>query len=156
MKARSRGSIVLAAGALVVLVAVVGTWRGLSGLLSPWPDPNTFAGDARLAACRGVLNNVDRVFEMTHARWFPRYFPGWSDGAPELEVDDPALVVLESPQPGRRYTVPKILESGATEGPESTPTPTFRMCIAVGPPGDAIVHQYGPTWFEKIVPVVPG
>ena len=156
MISRPRRSIVLAAAALILLIAVIGIGRGIGSFLSPWPDPNSFAGDPRLAACRTVLSNVDHVFEMSHARWFPRYFPGWSEGAPELEVDEPALVVLESPQPGIKGTTPHILESGAPVSPQRTASPMFRMCIAVGPPDGAIVHQYGPTWFEKIVPVLPG
>jgi hypothetical protein len=140
----------------VLLVGVVAIWRGVSALLSPWPDPATFASDARLAACRSVLADVDHVFEMTHARWFPRYFPGWSEGAPELEIDDPALVVLERPQQWMVFNQAPLFGPDTGAGPRPTNPPLYRMCIAVGPPDNALVHLYGPTWFAEIVPVLPG
>lgn len=137
-------AVLLAAGALVI-----GRLPLLGAAAEP-PDPAAFAGDPRLDACRSHLVDVDRAFEMTHARWFPLHFPGWWKGAPELEVDDPALVVLERPRPGVRH-VPGPSGGGASA---ATPTPTFGMCIAVGPPGSATIHTYGQTWFERIVPVL--
>ena len=127
-----------------------------SGVAGPQPpDPAAFDGDPRLAACRTQLIDVDRVFEMTHAQWFPLYFPGWWKGAPELEVDDPALVVLESPRQRGFAGAPAAQPTdGGSAGPVPTQSPSFQMCIAVGPPGNAQIHQYGPTWFDRIVPVL--
>lgn len=148
-------SALVAAAIVVGLVAAVTIGPWVAGLLSPWPDPASYAGDARLAACRDAVPDVDHVFEMRHARWFPRYFPGWYDGAPELEVDDPALVVLSKPVDYPHMGIPQL--GGPTEDPTApSPTPEllYMMCIAVGPPDGAIVHLYGPTRFETIVPVV--
>jgi hypothetical protein len=55
--------------------------------------PAGFAGDPRLARCFGGAGHVEFVFEMTHARDYQRYFPHMLL-APELDVDDPAFVVV--------------------------------------------------------------
>jgi hypothetical protein len=145
----------LAAVAAAVVVAIGLTAfalaPGRANVAGPQPpDPAAFDGDPRLAACRDQVGDVAQAFEMTHAQWFPLYFPGWWKGAPELEVDDPALVVIGRSMPGMNR-VPRA--SGVPE-PTGTPTPMFFMCIAVGPPGNAQLHQYGPTWFDRIVPVL--
>jgi hypothetical protein len=112
--------------------------------------PAAFAGDPRLAACSTEVADVDRVFEMVQSRYFPLYFPGWWQGAPELEVDDPALVVI-----GREQRWPT---TGAAPGPGETIDPNaglgYQMCIAVGAPTSFIVHNYGVTHFDRIVPVL--
>jgi hypothetical protein len=112
--------------------------------------PSGFAGDPRLAACSADVADVDRVFEMVQSRYFPLYFPGWWQGAPELEVDDPALVVI-----GREQVWPI---TGAAPGPGQTADPNaglgYQMCIAVGTPASFIVHNYGVTHFDRIVPVL--
>ena len=112
--------------------------------------PAAFAGDPRLAACSADVADVDRVFEMVQSRYFPLYFPGWWQGAPELEVDDPALVVI-----GREQVWPI---TGAAPGPGQTLDPNaglgYQMCIAVGTPASFIVHDYGVTHFDRIVPVL--
>ncbi|TAL12661.1 MAG: hypothetical protein EPO00_01595 [Chloroflexota bacterium] len=148
-------SALVAAAIVVGIVAAVTIGPWVAGLLSPWPDPATYAGDPRLAACRERLPDVDHVFEMRHARWFPRYFPGWTDGQPELEVDDPALVVLSKPNAYAGMGVPRAgTPSDDPTGPSPTPELLYMMCIAVGAPDGAIVHVYGPIRFESIVPVV--
>jgi hypothetical protein len=110
-----------------------------------------FADDPRLADCEAQNGTAAQVFEMTHAEWFPLYFPGWYRGAPELEVPDPALVVIGPPM-----NLPLL--GGApgihASGPTATPHASFAMCIAIGAPGSASIHQYGPTWFDRIVPVL--
>jgi hypothetical protein len=112
--------------------------------------PTAYAGDPRLAACSTDVTDVDRVFEMVQSRYFPLYFPGWWQGAPELEVDDPALVVI-----GREQRWPI---TGAAPGPGETVDPSaglgYQMCIAVGTPASFIVHNYGVTHFDRIVPVL--
>ena len=112
--------------------------------------PTAYAGDPRLAACSTDVADVDRVFEMVKSRYFPLYFPGWWQGAPELEVDDPALVVI-----GREQVWPI---TGAAPGPGQTVDPNaglgYQMCIAVGTPASFIVHNYGVTHFDRIVPVL--
>ena len=149
------GSLVAAAAAVGLLV--IGGALAFGQLSPPHvaSEPGrvgraAFAGDPRLAACEATTGPAAQVFEMTHAEWFPLYFPGWWKGAPELEVSDPALVVIGPSSPGVRY-VP--VPSGQPE-PVTTPTPTFPMCIAVGPADTATTYQYGPTWFDRIVPVL--
>lgn len=151
---RPRRPALAAAASIALLVGVGALVVGrvlLPRISAEPPDPAAYAGDPRLDACRSQLGDVDRVFEMTHARWFPVHFPGWWKGAPELEVDDPALVVLERPRPGLRR-VPGPSADGSA--PVATPTPMFGMCIAVGRAGSATIHTYGQTWFERIVPVL--
>jgi hypothetical protein len=114
------------------------------------PDPSAFAADSRLAACRSYVAEPAMVFEMVHSRYFPLYFPGWGLGAPELDVDDPALVVI-----GREQVWPI---TGAAPMPGQTLDPMaglgYQMCIAVGPPDNAIAHDYGITRFDRLVPVL--
>lgn len=75
------------------------------------------------------------VFAMAEARDFPRHFPGWSEGADELLVTEPALVIISN-----GYSVPRGNELG------------YDMCIAVGPPSDALIHRYGPTRNDAVRP----
>lgn len=123
----------------------------VNGPVSPTPSGQAaFAGDPRLAACSSDVAEVDRVFEMVKSRYFPLYFPGWWQGAPELEVDDPALVVI-----GREQVWPI---TGAAPGPGQTFDPNaglgYQMCIAVGTPASFIAHNYGVTRFNRLVPVL--
>jgi hypothetical protein len=113
--------------------------------------PIAFAGDPRLAACspQFVAEPVT-VFEMAHAQWFPLHFPGWWKGAPELELDDPALVVIGREQHWPRVAGPP--PPGQTYPPDSDLG--SEMCIAVGPASGFIVHGYGVTHFDRIVPVL--
>ena len=114
------------------------------------PDPAAFAGDPRLARCAQELLDVDKVFEMTKASYFPLYFPGWWQGAPELDVGDPALVVIEHER--QWGTTGGALMPGQTRDPN--PALYYQMCIAVGTPDSFLVHKYGPTHFDRIVPVL--
>jgi hypothetical protein len=151
-----RRSLLAAAAAVGVLVLggalVLGRVSLPSvGTASPGVGPAAFAGDPRLAACEATTGPAAQVFEMTHAEWFPLYFPGWWKGAPELEVPDPALVVIGPPYQGALLGAPP--RSG-DPSPAPTRPPSFLMCIAVGPPEAAALHQYGPTWFDRIVPIL--
>jgi len=42
----------------------------------------------------------------------------------------------------------------SASGPTATPHPSFSLCIAVGASAEATLYQYGPTWFDRIVPVL--
>jgi hypothetical protein len=101
------------------------------------PDPAIFASDPRFAACWIPLDRAWLAFEMRHASDVSRYFPGWSEGIPELEVDDPALVVLSR---GEMFVMP---------GMGSDRPLVYELCIAVGPPGSALVHHYS-TRFDAL------
>ena len=57
------------------------------------PDPAAFAGDPRLDACFADAGEVEAAFEMRAARDYQRHLPGMLR-SPELEVDDPAFVVI--------------------------------------------------------------
>jgi hypothetical protein len=152
-RARSR---LTAAAAVAILV--IGGGLALGRIPLPnlgqsgiGPGPAVIGGDRRLTECEAQIGSpAAQAFVMTHAAWFPLYFPGWSRGAPELEVDDPALVVIGPEMPGRNF-VPRANDDPT---PATTPSPTFRMCIAVGTPDDATLHDYGYTWFDRIVPVL--
>jgi hypothetical protein len=73
---------------------------------------------------------------MAHASDFTVHFPGWSKGADELLVADPALVIIGSGAPF----------------PGSGGKLFYDMCIAVGPPEDALIHHYGPARFDAVRP----
>ncbi len=150
---RRRGGPVWIGLAAAAAVAVVVGGILLSSRLAPPStagasgDPAAFANDPRLAACaKQHVAEPTTVFEMTHAQWFPLYFPGWWRGAPELEVDDPALVVI-----GREQTVSGSRPAGSADPADRR---GYQMCIAVGPPSGATVHDYGWTRFDRIVPVL--
>jgi len=82
--------------------------------------PAAFAGDPRLSRCFGTISDMEFVFEMKRARDYQQYLPNMLL-APELDVDDPAFVVIfregwagplisgvpgakpETPMPGRRF-----------------------------------------------------
>jgi hypothetical protein len=85
---------VLAIGvsALFLSVQPNGTAPTIPGGPVP-PDPAAFAGDARLAACFGAAGPVEFAFEMPHARDYQLHFAAMLL-APELDVDDPAFVVV--------------------------------------------------------------
>ncbi|HUQ78681.1 MAG TPA: hypothetical protein VM427_07405 [Patescibacteria group bacterium] len=153
--AARRRSILGAAASIALLLGVAGLVVGRVPLIDDVgraqpPDPAAFAGDPRLADCASGMADVAQAFEMARARWFPLHFPGWWRGAEELEVDDPALVVISGERPGQRY----VPQRSGVPWDLSTPHPVIELCIAVGPPQDAVVHRYGQTWFERIVPVL--
>jgi hypothetical protein len=101
------------------------------------PDPAAFAGDPRLARCvASVLTALD-VFEMAHARDYRLYLPAMLL-APELDVDDPAFVVVYRGQNPVPYTGP----SGV--GPRPSLAPGHHdMCVLVGPDAvTAVLNNY--------------
>jgi hypothetical protein len=70
--------------AIAVLVTVCVGWA-LAGAVK--------GTDPRLGACGGPVGNVRVAFDLDHARDLWAHIPGFL-GAPELEVDDPAHVVV--------------------------------------------------------------
>jgi hypothetical protein len=157
---RSGGRRSWLAAAAAVAILVLGGGLALGRLALPGIGSGddrvgraAFASDPRLAGCEAQIGaTAAQVFEMTHAEWFPLYFPGWYRGAPELLVDDPALVVIGPTFDGPFLGGPP--PPGTTPDPAATPRHAFQMCIAIGPAGDAALHAYGPTWFDRIVPVL--
>lgn len=96
--------------------------------------------DPRIAGCGIPTSEVWMVFAMAEARDFSLHFPGWSEGADELLVPDPALVIISHGYPAARG------------GGQSV----YEICIAVGPPSDALIHHYGLTRFDAVVPNLGG
>jgi len=139
--------------AIVGIGLVVASALGLSKLLPPgFPfgphpgDPALVAADPRLSQCGMPADRVWLAFRMDHARDFSQHFPGWSEGAPELDADDPGLVVMSQGE-----------DIPTTGFARPSPRPLFyEMCIAVGAPDDAIVHQYGWTRFDAVRPSLDG
>ena len=80
------------------------------------------------------------VFAMAKAQDFSEHFPGWTEGAEELQVPDPALVLIGNGHPSGF--------GGDQLG--------YNMCIAIGPPSDARIHHYGPTRFDAVRPDLGG
>jgi hypothetical protein len=78
----SRQRIAIAAIAVLVTISVgwalVGSVKGT---------------DPRLGACAGPVSNVRVAFDLAHARDLWAHIPGFL-GAPELEIDKPAHVVV--------------------------------------------------------------
>jgi hypothetical protein len=147
--ARSAAIVVAVVGIGLVAASALGFSKRLPvGFpFGPRPgDPSLVASDPRLSRCGVPSDRVWLAFTMGQARDFSRHFPGWSAGAPELEVDDPALVVMSQGE-----------DISTTGFAPSSPRPLFyEMCIAVGPPSDAIVHQYGWTRFDAVRPSLNG
>lgn len=88
--------------------------------------PDAYADDPRLGVCTvGLPTDMEYVFEMTHARDYQRHFPAMLL-APELDVDDAALVVV--------YREGFEAVYGGVPGAER-PTPRAfhrTVCVAVG------------------------
>jgi hypothetical protein len=151
-----RRSWLAAAAAIAVLVVGGGLALGRVSLpgFSGGDHPvgrTAFAGDPRLAACESDLGDkADQVFEMTHADWYPLYFPDWLFDAPELDSRDPALVVIG---PTSAAADPATGPTGQAEGTPPTVT-GHAMCIAVGAAGNATLNHYGPPSLARIVPVL--
>lgn len=119
-----------------------------AGPMSPPPgDPTPLLGDPRYAACGIAPDRTWMAFLMVQASDFTEHFPGWSKGAEELLVPDPALVVIST---GSEF------RGGNPMASPEPPALIYEICIAVGPSSGAIVHHYGPTRFDTVVPVIGG
>jgi len=129
----------------IVAVAVVGAWTlvprfgqvGGEPAASPVPpDPAAFAGDPRLARCGVPPATASHAFEMAHARDYRRHLPA-TLLAPELDVDDPAFVVVfDGPHPGG------VL--GGVGASTSNQPGNHDMCVLVGhDPATATLNIYG-------------
>jgi hypothetical protein len=95
--------------------------------------PEAFADDPRLGQCYGAPANMEFVFEMLHARDYQRYLPKMGR-SPELEIDDPAFVVVF-----RDGWVGPATTGGF--GTRSTPIPGFRFVCVL--PGGGPPNLYG-------------
>jgi hypothetical protein len=155
--AERRPALLAAAAAVAILVIggalAVARLSGTPAPTGPHVGAAAFAGDPRLAACGSGMPGVGQVFEMAHARDYRQYLPAWTAAIPELDVDDPALVVIGTP-----YAI------GVIGGPQ--PAPSVRLptvgpghplvvdvCIATGSGSDAILHRYVRRSTEPVVPV---
>jgi hypothetical protein len=123
----------------ISLLAVVLAASGCTLLPRPGDPARIPADDPRVAACGMSRSDLWMVFSMAEARDFTRHFPGWSEGADELLLPDPALVMISDGYGGTRG-----------EGL------VYDMCIAIGPPADALIHHYGATRFDAVRPDLGG
>ncbi len=126
-----RGWLMTAAAAALVVVAVsVGILvlpRSSGGHVPVPPDPAAFVGDPRLASCFGGAGEVQYAFELTHARDYQRYLPNMLL-APELDVDDPAFVVVFGQ--GVRPNIGILGAPGISTGPQTAPPASHRyVCV---------------------------
>lgn len=128
--------------ASVALVLVIGAFAiarigGGAGAPRP-PDPAVFAGDDRFAKCG--LSSSDQAaaaFEMKHAADYLSHLPKMGR-SPELEVSDPALVIVlpgGSPLGGVSGASPASSGRGDADG--------ATVCVVVGSdPATAQVNVY--------------
>ena len=126
------------AAAIFLWAALAVSAAGCAVILPPG-DPHRLPGDdPRVAACGIPTSDMWMAFPMAEARDFSKHFPGWTRGADELLVSDPALVMIG---PGRHGRGGEL---------------AYDMCISVGPPDDAVLHRYGPTRFDVVIPDLNG
>ena len=95
--------------------------------------PVAFAGDPRLSRCFGTADDMEFVFEMTHARDYQRYLPRMLL-APELDVDGSALVVIYR----EGWAGPMI--TGVPGAKPATPIPGRRFVCAIVSGGDPTLY----------------
>jgi hypothetical protein len=126
------------AAAAILWAAVAGWVAGCSLIALPGDPARLPPDDPRVAACGIPTSDMWMAFPMAEARDFTKHFPGWSEGADELLVPDPALVIIGPGHAGRGGEL------------------AYDMCIAVGPPTDALIHRYGPTRFDFVLPDLNG
>jgi hypothetical protein len=105
-------------------------------------DPSAFAGDARFDRCGGGTVPTRYAFEMEQARDYRDHLPAMPRTS-ELELDDPALVVVFE---GRGPFVSRpTLPPGAsgTQPPAPTAPPgRHDVCIYVGQAGRGELNYY--------------
>jgi hypothetical protein len=117
-------------GAQVVALLVAAGCAGLS----PYPVDRSHPG---FSACAGEATGVIAAFPISRARDFWKHFPA-AGKAPELEVDDPAFVVVydgihEFPLMGN----PR--RAGETAPPRQRRVGFTDLCVFVG--GSTIVYS---------------
>lgn len=129
-------AVIMALVAGWTLVPKVGQVSGQPPVTAVPPDPAAFAGDPRLARCGVPPATASHAFEMAHARDYQRHLPAMLL-APELDVDDPAFVVV--------FDVGHTFGAGGGLGQTSTNQPgNHDVCILVGhDPATATPNIYG-------------
>jgi hypothetical protein len=135
---------------LLALVATVVLGLGLAAVTAPRvgeigarpepPDPAAFAGDPRMATCRVDLSPALYAFELERARDYTLHLPA-AGRAPELEVDEPAFVVV--------YAGEQPFGSGGGFRPTGSPAPDrtnqpghHDLCVLVGRMATTPSHIY--------------
>ncbi len=110
------------------------------------PDPSAFRDDPRFTACADQ-GRAASAFEVAHARDVRRYLPGFTGRDPQLDTDQPALVVIM----GADYAAPPYPgPSGGGPPPSSGPTDRY-VCVVVGPragPTEVGYHYVSITGFD--------
>jgi hypothetical protein len=99
--------------------------------VNPSPSTGFVSGtDPRLGACGGPIGNVRAAFDLAHARDLWNHIPGFL-GAPELEIDDPAHVVV--------YDAPMKMD--ITGKPRASGRQTFDHVVCVAIHGDQTYYS---------------
>jgi len=143
--------VALGLGAVILgRVPAIGTGR------TEPPDPAAFSGDPRLARCFGATTATALdVFEMQHAWDYRRHLPAMGL-APELDVDEPAFVVVfrDPPLVGLLGAPPS---PGTSAAPGASNAPGHHdVCILVGPDAEtAQPNLYGDVDIAGLIAVLP-
>lgn len=140
---RSSWLITAAAAVAAVVIAVIAITRGpatLPGLEGGGTNYPVASSDARFEACGGTVEEVIAAFPMDNARDFGDHFPN-AGRAPELEVDEPAFVVVFSDR-APVGLMPQLPRRGESPAPAS-PLPSHHdLCVLVGPDAGGVVNIY--------------
>jgi hypothetical protein len=137
--------VAIGVGALALgnrLATATGTPAVSAGAAIP-PDPAAFAGDARLARCGATVTSAIAAFPMDQARDYRRHLPAMGL-SPELDVDDPAFVVVyRGGHPfgpgggGASVGAPTAVPSASRDGE------LHDVCVLVGAdPATAVLNAY--------------
>jgi hypothetical protein len=124
----------LAAGVLVLAIASPSFGGPAPG------DPRIFAADARFTRCGGAAAPARYAFAIDHARDYRAFLPLMEESS-ELELDDPALIVVFQGV-GPFVSIPTV-SPGATPAPVRTARPgEGDVCIYVGEAGRGQLNYY--------------
>lgn len=144
--APASGGLLIAAAALgAVILVVLAISRGpatLPGLDVGGTSDWVVRSDPRFEACGGTAEDVLAAFPMETARDFRKHFPN-AGKAPELEVDEPAFVVVFSDR-APVGVAPQLPRRGESLPPASPGLPNHHdVCVLVGPDAGGVVNIYG-------------
>lgn len=131
-----RATVVATLAAAILALAIVSP--SLGG--RPVGDPSLFAADARFERCGGGTVPTRYAFEIPRTRDYRDFLPEMP-GTSELELDDPALVVIfEGVGP---FVSRPTAQAGGSAAPRRTSAPGIHdVCIYVGEAGQGQLNYY--------------
>lgn len=131
-----RATVVATVAAAILALAIVSPSIGGR----PLGDPVLFEDDARFARCGGGTVPTRYAFEIPRTRDYRDFLPEMPR-ASELEIDDPALVVIFEGV-GPFVSIPTA-RPGASAAPQRTSAPGIHdVCIYVGEAGAGQLNYY--------------